>query len=190
MTLRLAPVLLAAAIASPFGARAAAIEAAALPPATRRIAASAEECAVWQREASFARSVEAHDEAAFASHVHPGAVFDAGVPEFSRGGSAIVASWRALLDGSALALRWRPGIVHIGGDLDVALSKGPYILQLPGATGGDFRVGLYQTVWVRKGEGPWLALFDGSASTPLTMASRAAADAWVSAQPMSACDAP
>ena len=32
------------------------------------------ECAVWQRELSFARSVADHDAAAFAEHLHPQAV--------------------------------------------------------------------------------------------------------------------
>lgn len=52
-----------------------------------------------------------------------------------------------------------------------------------------WQVGFYQSVWHRERSGaPWLILFDASASTPLPVADRAAADAWVMAQPVSACD--
>jgi len=40
----------------------------------------ADECAVWQRELTFAQSVEKHDAKAFAAHLHPGAVFSAAPP--------------------------------------------------------------------------------------------------------------
>ncbi len=146
MTPRFASVLVAIAVTPPLAAQSLAIDAPVLPTASLRLEASAEECAVWQLEASFARSLEGHDETAFASHIHPGAVFDAGVPEFTRGGAAIVQTWSALVGGRRLALRWRPGIVHIGGDPAVAPSQGLYILQMPGAAGGDFRVGFYKTL--------------------------------------------
>ncbi|MGZ8259469.1 MAG: YybH family protein [Caldimonas sp.] len=159
-----------------------------LPLATKRVGASADECAVWRREQSFARSVERHDAAAFASHLHAGAVFNAGAAEADRGRDAVVQSWAAIVEGKALALRWRAGIVQIGGEPTVAVSRGPFILQRVQAGAPTFRVGFYQTVWLRdRGDGVWRVLFDGSASTPEPMADRAAAERWVEAQAMSDC---
>ena len=51
-----------------------------------------------------------------------------------------------------------------------------------------YRVGMYQTVWVRDGrDGVWRILFDGSATTGQPMADRAAAERWVEEQAMSDC---
>ncbi|MDQ6630102.1 MAG: DUF4440 domain-containing protein [Pseudomonadota bacterium] len=164
------------------------VDATALPLGLKTVAASVQECAVWRRERSFAHSVEAHDSVAFASHVHPGAVFDAGGPDAVRGRDAITAGWAGVLEGKTLVLRWRPGIVDIGGDPTIALSRGPYILQSDRDGKVTFRVGFYQTVWLREAiDTTWRVLFDGAASTPIPVADRAAAEAWVVQQEMSDC---
>jgi len=164
------------------------IDAAPLPLGATRVPASAEECAVWRRERSFARSVELHDAAAFASHLHAGAVFDAGSADADRGRDAVARSWAPIVAGTGVALRRRPGIVQIGGEPQVALSRGPYVLERTQQGATTFRVGTYQTVWVRtSGDAVWRVLFDGSASTPQTVDSRAAADRWVETQSMSDC---
>jgi len=166
----------------------AAIHAGPLPLATRRVPASAEECAVWRREQSFARSVESHDARAFASHLHAGAVFNVGSADADRGRDAVAQSWAEIVAGRTIALRWRPGIVQIGGEPTIAVSRGPYILQRLQGGAPVFRVGTYQTVWVRaRGDGAWTVLFDGSASSPQQMESRAAAERWVEEQAMSDC---
>jgi ketosteroid isomerase-like protein len=165
-------------------------DATSLPLATTRLPASADECAVWLRERSFALSVEAHDAAAFASHLQADAVFNAGTPEAERGREPVAKSWAPLLEGKSAVLRWRPGIVSIGGDPKVALSRGPYILQ----TAKDGRivvsVGFYQTVWVREADANWRVLFDGAASSLTKVDDRAAADTWARAQAMSDCAGP
>ena len=167
------------------------VDSAPLPLATGTVPASTDECAVWHRERSFAHSVEAHDIAAFASHVAAGAVFDAGAADATRGRDAIVAGWKSILEETSLVLRWRPGIVDIGGDPSVALSRGPYILQLRRlGQAPSVSVGLYQTVWRRDADGVWRVLFDGNASALRPVADRAAADAWVRQQPMSDCASP
>ena len=162
----------------------------ALPPGTQRVAASADECAVWRRERSFARSVEAHDAGAFESHLHPGTVFNAGSVEAERGRAAVLQGWAGIVEGKNVVLRWRPGIVNIGGDPAIAVSRGPWILQATrdGLTG--FSVGFYQTVWVRDArDGIWRVLFDAGASTPMKVADRAAAETWVAEQAMADCSA-
>jgi hypothetical protein len=162
--------------------------AAPLPLAAKRVAASADECAVWRREQSFARSVERHDAGAFAEHLHAAAIFNAGDAAADRGRDAVTRSWAPIVAGTTIALRWRAGIVQIGGDPGVAISRGPYILQRSERNNELVRVGFYQTVWLRDArDGVWRVLFDGSASTPQAMADRAAAERWVEEQAMSDC---
>ncbi len=166
------------------------VDASALPLGVKRIAASADECAVWRRERSFAKSVEAHDLPAFESHLHPGTVFNAGAAEADRGRVAVVQGWAGIVEGKGIVLRWRPGIVNIGGDPAIAISRGPWILQAMGDGVPSFSVGFYQTVWVRDAkDATWRVLFDAGASTPLKVADRAAAASWVAEQPMSDCAA-
>ena len=164
------------------------IDAGPLPPATKRVPASADECAVWHREQTFANSVERHDARAFASHLHAGTIFNAGAAEADRGRDAVVQSWAEIVAGRTIALRWRAGIVQIGGEPTIAVSRGPYILQRMQDGAPVFRVGMYQTVWLRdRGDGVWRVLFDGSASSPQPMDSRATAERWVAEQAMSDC---
>jgi hypothetical protein len=115
-------------------------------------------------------------------------VFNAGTVDADRGKEEVTKSWAEIVEGKTIALRWRPGIVQIGGEPTIALSRGPYILQRVQAGATIYRVGMYQTVWVRDGrDGVWRVLFDGSATTGQTMADRAAAERWVEEQAMSDC---
>ena len=169
-------------------AQVAPIDAKPLPLASKRLPASADECAVWKREQAFARSVEAHDARAFESFLHAGTVFNAGTADVDRGRDDVVKSWGEIVDGKTIALRWRPGIVHIGGEPTIAVSRGTFILQRMQAGAPVFRVGTFQTVWVRDArDSVWRVLFDGAASTPQSMDNRAAAERWVEDQPMSDC---
>lgn len=189
MTTRLGAVLcIALCAAGAAGAEVAAIDAKPLPLATRRVPASADECAVWRRELSFARSVESHDARAFASYLHAGTVFNAGTADADRGRDEVAKSWAEIVEGKTIALRWRPGIVQIGGEAGIAVSRGPYILQRVQAGAPVYRVGMYQTVWVRDArDGVWRVLFDGSATAGQQVDDRAAAERWVEEQAMSDC---
>jgi len=183
-----AALALALCLAGGAHAQVAAIDAPPLPLAAKRIAASSDECAVWRREQAFSRSVEAHDERAFQSFLHAGTVFDAGTADADRGRDEVAKSWAEIVAGKSIALRWRPGIVHIGGEPTIALSRGPYILQRMQAGAPVFRVGMYQTVWVRDlRDGVWRVLFDGSATTGQSVEDRVAAERWVEEQVMSDC---
>ena len=87
-------------------------------------------------------------------------------------------------------MRWRPGIVHIGGESGVAVSRGTFILQRTKVGAPVFSDGMFQSVWVRDArDGVWRVLFDGSATSPQPMDDRAAADRWVADQAMSDCAA-
>jgi hypothetical protein len=182
------PGLAAWCVAGAASAQGAPIDAAPLPLATQRITASSDECAVWRREQAFARSVEAHDARAFQSFLHAGTVFNAGTADADRGSDEVAKSWAEVVEGKTIALRWRPGIVHIGGESTIAISRGPYILQRVQAGASTYRVGMYQSVWVRDSrDGVWRVLFDGSATTGQPMDDRAAAERWVEEQAMSDC---
>ena len=188
MTTRTLATLALGCIAALAHAQDAPIDAKPLPLATKRLAASADECAVWRREQAFSRSVESHDAQAFQSFLHAGTVFNAGTAEADRGRDTVAREWAEVVVGKTVALRWRPGIVQIGGEPGIAVSRGPYILQRMQSGAASYRVGMFQTIWVRDGrDGVWRVLFDGSATTGQPMADRAAADAWVADQPMSDC---
>ena len=122
---------------------------------------SSAECEVWSRERSFAQSVADHDAAAFAEHLHPGAIFIGG-PEPARGKDAVIAGWTPLVKGDGARLRWYPEQVVIGGDPDIALSMGPYWLEdpTPGAN-PRFRTGRFISTWRRDAQGSWHVLYDG-----------------------------
>jgi hypothetical protein len=190
---RCAASLLAALLAStlaPVRAQDARIDAGPLPLASKRLPASADECTVWKRERAFARSVELHDAGAFESFLHAGTVFNVGTADADKGRDTVVKSWAEVVDGKTVALRWRPGIVQIGGEPGIAVSRGTFILQRTQAGTQVFRVGMFQTVWVRDARDKvWRVLFDGSATTSQPMDDRAAADRWVEDQAMSDCAA-
>ena len=188
MTTRSAASFAALCFVGATSAQVAVIDAKPLPLATKRIAASSDECEVWRRERAFARSVEGHDARAFQSFLHVGTVFDAGTADADRGSDDVAKSWAGIVEGKSIALRWRPGIVQIGGEPTIAISRGPYILERVQAGAPTYRVGMYQTVWVRDGrDGVWRVLFDGSATTGQPIGDRAAAERWVEEQAMSDC---
>jgi len=121
----------------------------------------ADECAVWARELSFAQSVADHDAAAFAAHLHPGAVFGAKRAQPERGRDAIVQGWAGIVEGKKLKLSWYPVMVAIGGEPDIAYSSGPALYEslLPGAK-QRYSLGGFQSIWHKDADGVWRVLFD------------------------------
>ena len=138
----------------------------AAPPAAKMTAA---ECEVWNRERSFAASVEHHDAVAFADHVHAQAAFGAGSAAPTHGRDAVVADWKDIIDGKQIKLGWSPGIVTIGGDGSLAISRGPSWIEdlrpdpkLPDAA-KRYRIGEFISTWIKDKDGKWRVLFDGGA---------------------------
>lgn len=141
---------------------------------------SAAECAVWTREHDFAKSVDDHDARAFASFLHQGAVFNVASSSPVRGRDAVVAAWADIVSG-AYVLQWRPRFVSIGGDPNVAASRGPYVTK---TSDGKYLTGTFSSVWVRSNaHAPWLILFDGAAGAPTPVPDEAAAKAFLDAAP-------
>lgn len=120
---------------------------------------SADECAVFARELSFARSVADHDAAAFAAHVAGDAVFDAGSPRPLRGREAVTRAWAPIVRGEGGSLEWYPVRTTVAGD--IAWSTGPYlrVSTKDGAT--TYARGSFQSVWRRDAQGTWRVVFDG-----------------------------
>lgn len=134
---------------------------------------SAEECTVWQREQSFARSVAEHDAGAFAGHVHENAAFGAGSPEPTRGRDAIVERWAGLIEGKRVLLRWYPTRVTMApGVGDIAWSSGPSLVEVLDPKAKDkYLLGAFHSVWHKDADGMWRVLFDdGVEPRPATAA--------------------
>jgi ketosteroid isomerase-like protein len=160
-TIRLVPLLLA--IAGTWTAATCA-EPAPPPAAPPVVKMSAAECEVWNRERSFAASVEHHDAVAFADHVHVQAAFDAGSPTPTHGRDAVVADWKDIIEGKQIKLGWSPGIVTIGGDGGLAISRGPsWIEDLRPNPKQHYRIGEFISTWIKDKDGQWRVLFDGGA---------------------------
>ncbi len=128
---------------------------------------SAAECSVWEREKSFAASVENHDARAFAEHVQAGATFINGNQAPTRGRDGVLADWKAIIAGEGRILRWSPGFVLIGGDAHVAVSRGPYWIDNPDPKAASrYAVGDFQSIWVKDPDGVWRVLVDGGTAPP------------------------
>ena len=150
------------------------------PPAQAQtpVGDAAAACAVWARETSFAQAVADHDAVAFASHLHPGAVFIGGVGNGTHGRYAVVAEWAGLIEGKGVVLRWYPDVVDVSGDGKTALSRGPYWMDNPAAPADKrYRIGRFISTWVRGDDGQWSVVFDGGGGNvpkPATQAEIAA----------------
>ncbi|MFC5526073.1 YybH family protein [Rhodanobacter ginsengisoli] len=148
----------------------------AAPPAAkpRRNGAA---CAVWQRELAFARSVQRHDAAAFASHVADDAVFDANTATPTHGRDAIREHWAAIIAGKNVQLSWYPQQVVTTADGTLAYSSGAYLLvtQPSADKPASERIGRFATVWRRGRDRVWRVAFDGGdEARPATAAQVAA----------------
>lgn len=153
------------------------------------ITLSADECTVWQREKSFAESVEKHDIKAFAEHLHPDALFSAGTKSPLRGKEAVIKAWSAFVEGKPLILRWRPHFVNIAGASNLAISSGPYVMEdtRPDAK-PRFRGGTFSSIWQRdSASGKWFVLFDGGGSSPTSLENAVAAEAFLNQAPPQCC---
>ena len=119
-------------------------------------------CQVWQRELSFAQSVQQHDRAAFVAHIADDAVFGANTARPTRGRDAIVRHWAGILDGKAVRLSWYPQYVVVAGGGTLAYSSGPYVFEnhAPHAK-TRYTAGHFHTTWARGSDGIWRVAFDG-----------------------------
>ncbi|WP_426689739.1 YybH family protein [Rhodanobacter ginsengiterrae] len=118
-------------------------------------------CAVWQRELSFARSVQQHDAAAFAGYLMADAIFDANAPQPTRGRAAILQHWSAMIAGKSVRLDWYPQQVVTSSDGKLAYSSGPYLFEnLAAGAKRRYTIGRFATTWRHATDGAWRVAFD------------------------------
>ncbi|OOG64793.1 DUF4440 domain-containing protein [Rhodanobacter sp. B04] len=119
-------------------------------------------CEVWQRELSFAQSVQRHDAAAFADHLRADAIFDANTAAPVRGRDAIRQHWAAIVAGKTVRLSWYPQHVAVADDGRVANSSGAYLFEDPSPNAKPrYTIGRFSTVWRRDEDRVWRVAFDG-----------------------------
>jgi ketosteroid isomerase-like protein len=135
------------------------------------------ECEVWARELSFADALAAHDQAAFAEHVHPQAAFGVSRPEPLRTRDTIAEAWRGLVEGEGTRLLWYPTRTTISpANPDIAWSTGPALFEnLAPDAEPRYTRSQYTSLWMRDADGTWRVLFDdGTHPRPVTEAEAAA----------------
>jgi ketosteroid isomerase-like protein len=128
---------------------------------------TAAECEVFDRELSFAESVDKHDKKLFAEHLHESAVFGAASPSPQRGRDAILKAWDGIVQGKNVKLEWRPQFVSLGTDT-IAISRGPFAFTSKNEKGETkYSVGTFVSVWTRKDKSsPWYVVLDGGGPPP------------------------
>lgn len=108
---------------------------------------------VRDAENAFAATMAARDHKAFATFIAEDAVFFGG-SEAARGKAAVVASWKGLYEKPAAPFSWRSETVEVTESGQLAHSSGP-VLNAKGE-----RVGTFNSIWRREGDGGWKVVFD------------------------------
>jgi ketosteroid isomerase-like protein len=104
-------------------------------------------------ETAFAKSMADRDPAAFAALVADEAVFFGG-KGVNRGKAAVVADWKRFFTGAAAPFSWSPADVEVLASGNLGFTSGP-VLDPKGN-----RIGTFNSVWQRQGDGSWKIVFD------------------------------
>ncbi|HEX6832150.1 MAG TPA: hypothetical protein VF132_01345 [Rudaea sp.] len=140
------------------------------PPAPLPASMTPAQCEVWEREASFANSVDRHDVQAFSEHIALSAVFVDDRNTATIGRDAIVKDWQALVAGDArFSLHWHPQFVQVAAQSAVGLSYGQYWLSF---SDGRYAIGTFVSTWIKESDGKWRVLYDGGAGHPAKAVTR------------------
>ncbi|MEO8001332.1 MAG: DUF4440 domain-containing protein [Arenimonas sp.] len=129
---------------------------------------SRSECEVWNREKSFAMSVENHDAKAFVEHIDANAIFVNNSGSYTRGSAEVAKAWAGIIEGKEIILRWNPDYVGISSDGKTAISRGPFWLFNPDPNAKHkFMTGTFQSTWVKNKKGQWHVFLDGGTPPPV-----------------------
>ncbi len=109
--------------------------------------------AVRKAEIAFAKTMADRDHEAFVAFLAQETVFFAGDTEL-RGEAAVAEAWKRFFEGPDAPFSWHPEVVSVLDSGTLGLSSGP-IFDPAGN-----RVGTYNSVWRRKGDGDWEIVFD------------------------------
>ena len=104
-------------------------------------------------ETAFAKSMADRNPAAFAALVADEAVFFGG-KGVNRGKAAVVADWKRFFDGAAAPFSWAPAEVEVLPSGNLGFTSGP-VFDPKGT-----RIGTFNSVWQRQGDGTWKVVFD------------------------------
>lgn len=110
-------------------------------------------------EIGFSRSAEQRDRNAFVAFIDSDARFvGAGVMV---GPDAVIAAWEPFFAEGGPQISWRPLIVEVAKEGDLALSRGAYKIESISAE-GDVKIawGTFNSVWRKTTGGDWKVLFD------------------------------
>jgi ketosteroid isomerase-like protein len=111
-------------------------------------------------ETAFSESVENGDWEAFETIVHADARFASGSRPSQVGAPAIRAGWERSYSRPERAIRWRSRSVEILKPGALALSRGPYRMQVTAEDGEMTETwGTFNSIWVHEGE-RWQVIFD------------------------------
>lgn len=136
-----------------------------------------EECAVWDREVSFSKSMERKDQKAVAAHIYSEGVFSSETSGAFVGPNEISkALWVEYVDSPAI-VRWRPVTVSIGRNQDHAIVTGVRVFEDLGLDvdgGARFMTWTFRHIWRRDPRSKeWKIEFDGSQGEIESRGSRA-----------------
>jgi ketosteroid isomerase-like protein len=104
-------------------------------------------------ETAFAKSMADRNLAAFTALLADDTVFFGG-KGVMRGKAAVSAEWKRFFDGPAAPFSWSPAEVEVLSSGDLGFSSGP-VLDPKGN-----RIGTFNSVWQRQGDGSWKIVFD------------------------------
>lgn len=124
--------------------------------------------AVRCREIAFSKSAETRDIAAFKSFIDEDARFVSN--SVLHGALAVAEAWSAFFAAGGPSIKWRPQIVQVLEDGELALTRGPYRVVSVNADGDTLeRWGTFNSVWRIGADGEWRVVFDAgspAASAP------------------------
>ena len=104
-------------------------------------------------EEAFAQTMADRDHEAFTSFLADEAVFFGRSGEI-RGKAAVAAAWKPFFEGNAAPFSWQPESATVLDSGTLGLTSGP--VSAPDGT----RVGTFNSVWRRGGDGSWKVVFD------------------------------
>ena len=111
------------------------------------------------REIGFSKSIETRDMELFRTFLDGDARFVGG--NVRRGPDEIVAGWSTYEPEDGPKLKWRPRVVEVLVDGQLALSRGPYRYTEKNEEGEEVdNWGTFNSVWRMNDDGEWRVVFD------------------------------
>ncbi len=118
-------------------------------------------------ETGFSRAAEAKDKQMFLSFVDTDARFVTN--RVARGREGVGDAWSAALSPDGPTIRWRPAVVEVTSDGNLAISRGPYRSTRTGDNGETVESwGHFISTWRRNAEGRWQVVFDSGGDAGMT----------------------